>query len=146
MAKIFQTDNDLIREEIAMKAFAKKYNLLFKKLDEFDIDFAVYNLDNQLIAYAEVKGRNREIKNAYPLPISIRKISKLHDKKLNPIVIWSCFDGIIYGKLNKLVGVVKYGGMIEQREGSANDQELMAYYDRQTDLKEEYIENFRHNG
>lgn len=146
MAKIFQTDNDLIREEIAMKAFAKKYNLLFKKLDEFDIDFAVYNLDNQLIAYAEVKGRNREIKDAYPLPISIRKISKLHDKKLNTIVIWSCFDGIIYGKLNKLVGVVKYGGMIEQREGSANDQELMAYYDRQTDLKEEYIENFRNIG
>jgi hypothetical protein len=146
MAKLFQSDNDLIREEIAMKAFAKKYNLLFKKLDQFDIDFAVYNMDNKLIAYAEVKGRNREIKDAYPLPISIRKISKLHDKKLNPIVIWSCYDGIIYGKLNQLVGVVKYGGMIEQREGSANDQELMAYYDRQNDLKEEYIENFRNIG
>lgn len=146
MAKIFQTDNDLIRERNAMKAFAKKFNLLYKKLDDFDIDFAIYNLQNTLIGYVEVKGRNKKISESYPLPISIRKISKLHDKKLNPIVIWSCFDGIIYGKLNKLVGVVKYGGMIEQREGSANDQELMAYYDRQTDLKEEYIENFRHIG
>jgi len=77
------------------------------------------------------------------LPISIRKISKLHDKKINPLIIWSCFDGIIYGKLNDLVGVVKYGGMKYEREGAVNDKELLAFYDKQELLKEEYIENFR---
>ena len=142
MAKIFENSYDLIRERNAMKAFAKKFNLLYKKLDDFDIDFAIYNLQNTLIGYVEVKGRNRKIAEAYPLPKSIRKISKLHDKKINPIIIWACYDGIIYAKLNKLTGIVIYGGMKEKREGSANDQELMAYYDRQSDLKEEYIENF----
>jgi len=64
MAKIFQKQEDLIREEIAMRSFANKYNLLYQKLDEFDIDFAVYNSSKKLIAYAEVKGRNRNIKDA----------------------------------------------------------------------------------
>jgi len=143
MAKIFQKQEDLVREEIAMRSFANKYDLLYQKLDEFDIDFAVYNSSNKLIAYAEVKGRNRNIKDAYPLPISIRKISKLHDKKITPLIIWSCFDGIIYGKLNDLVGVVKYGGMKYEREGAVNDKELLAFYDKQEQLKEEFIENFR---
>lgn len=67
---------------------------------------------------------------AYPLPIELRKISKLSDKRLNPLVIWSCEDGIIYGKVNKLKGEIKFA-----RDNSLNDSELMIYYDKQKELK-----------
>jgi hypothetical protein len=72
--------------------------------------------------------------DAYPLPISIRKLSKLADKRLNPIIIWACEDGIIYGRPDKLKGIIQYGGR-PNREGALNDNEIMAYYSKQKDLK-----------
>jgi hypothetical protein len=49
-------------------------------------------------------------------------------------MIWACEDGIIYGKVNKLKGEIKWGGRTP-RENSYNDQELMVYYDKQKELK-----------
>jgi len=40
---------------------------------------------------------------------------------LNPIIIWSCYDGIIYGEVTKLTGEFRWGGR-KPREGAANDQ------------------------
>jgi len=64
------------------------------------------------------------------LPIAARKVVKLCDKRLNPVVIWACDDGIIYGKPNEIQGDVRWGGR-KPREGSYNDQELMLYYPKQ---------------
>jgi hypothetical protein len=58
----------------------------------------------------------------------------LVDKRLAPVVIWACEDGIIYGKANKLKGEIKWGGRTP-REHSVNDNELMVYYDKQKELK-----------
>ena len=126
----FETEKDLTREKRAIQKFVDRFGGSFKKLDPNDVDYRVYDKNNILIAYAEVKGRYRSLSQAYPLPIAARKVVKLCDKRLNPVVIWACDDGIIYGKPNEIQGDVRWGGR-KPREGSYNDQELMLYYPKQ---------------
>ena len=92
-----------------------------------DIDFIVYDLKGAILAFVEVKGRLRNIDNSFPLPISVKKLTKLLDKKINPVIIWACFDGIIFSEVKDLKGEIKIGGR-KPRKGSSNDIELMAYY------------------
>lgn len=131
---IFEKPEDLEREKNAIEYFVNIFKGSYQKLDPYDIDFKVFNESKALIAYAEVKGRNRDMSNAYPLPISLEKVSKLIAKRLNPVLIWACSDGIIYGKVYDLRGEVKWGGR-PPREGSSNDAELMIYYSKQKGLK-----------
>jgi hypothetical protein len=130
----FETEQDLIREKKAIQTFVNMFGGSFKKLDPHDIDYKVFDKDGKLIAYVEVKGRIKTMYNAYPLPIAARKLVKLTDKRLNPVVIWACEDGIIYGKVDKLKGDIRWGGRAP-RDNSFNDTELMAYYDKQKELK-----------
>jgi hypothetical protein len=130
----FETEQDLIREKKAIETFVNIFGGSFKKLDPNDIDYKVFDKEGNLIAYAEVKGRIRTMRGAYPLPVAAKKIVKLVDKRLTPVVIWACEDGIIYGKVNKLKGEIKWGGRAP-RENSVNDAELIVYYDKQKDLK-----------
>jgi hypothetical protein len=131
---IFETDQDLKREQKAITLFVSTFGGSFKKLDPLDIDYKVFDKEGNLIAYAEVKGRIRTMRDAYPLPVAARKVVKLVDKRLIPVMIWSCEDGIIYGKVNKLNGEIKWGGRTP-RENSFDDLELMVFYDKQKDLK-----------
>jgi len=131
---IFETETDLVRERKAIELFVSIFNGSYKKLGQFDIDYKVSDKEGQLIAYVEVKGRIRSMKTAYPLPISAAKLVKLVDKRLNPVIIWACDDGIIYAQVNQLVGEIKWGGR-PPREGSYNDSELMVYYDKQKSMK-----------
>jgi len=126
----FETEQDLKREQNAITVFVNTFKGSFKKLDPHDIDYKVFDKDGVLIAYAEIKGRIRTIHNAYPLPVAARKTVKLVDKRLNPVMIWACEDGIIYGKVDKLKGEIKFA-----RDNSFNDDELMIYYDKQKALK-----------
>ena len=80
---IFETEQDLIREKKAIELFVSIFNGSYKKLDPFDVDYKIFDKDNNLIAYAEVKGRIRSMRDAYPLPIAARKVVKLMDKRLN---------------------------------------------------------------
>lgn len=130
----FETEQDLKREHKAINTFVNTFGGSFQKLDPHDIDYKVFDKDKKLIAYAEVKGRIRTMHNAYPLPVSARKTVKLVDKRLNPVMIWACEDGIIYGKVDKLKGEIKWGGRTP-RDNSFNDDELMIYYDKQKALK-----------
>lgn len=131
---IFETETDLIREKKAIELFVSIFGGSYKKLDPMDIDYKVFDKDNNLIAYAEVKGRIRSMKTAYPLPVSAKKLLKLIDKRITPVLIWACDDGIIYGKANKLVGEIKWGGR-PPRLGSFNDAEMMVYFDKQKEFK-----------
>lgn len=131
---IFETEQDLIREKKAIETFVKIFGGSFKKLAPLDIDYKVFDKDAKLIAYAEVKGRLKTMKTAYPLPVALSKLSKLIEKRLNPVLIWACDDGIIYGKVFSLVGEVKIGGR-PPRDGSTNDVEMMVYFDSQRSLK-----------
>lgn len=131
---IFETEEDLKRERRAIEVFVNTFGGSFKKLDPMDVDYRIFDKDNNLIAYAEVKGRIRLMSNAYPLPVAARKVVKLVDKRITPVMIWACEDGIIYGKVDKLIGTLKWGGK-KPREGAANDLELMVYYDKQKEFK-----------
>ena len=131
---IFEKEEDLKREQKAITLFVNTFGGSFKKLDPLDVDYKVFDKDGNLIAYAEVKGRIRTMHNAYPLPVAARKVVKLVDKRLIPVMIWACEDGIIYGKVNKLKGEIKWGGRTP-RENSYDDLELMVFYDKQKDLK-----------
>ena len=131
---IFEKEQDLIREKRAIELFVSTFGGSYKKLDPLDIDYKVFNKDGELIAYAEVKGRIRTMNAAYPLPIAVRKLVKLVDKRITAVVIWACEDGIIYGKVDKLYGDIRWGGRAP-RDGSYNDAELMAYFDKQKELK-----------
>ena len=130
----FETETDLIREKKAIELFVSIFGGSYKKLDPQDIDYKIFDKDKNLIAYAEVKGRIRTMKTAYPLPLSARKLVKLIDKRLAPVLIWACDDGIIYGKANKLQGEIKWGGR-PSRDGSFSDSEMMVYYESQKELK-----------
>jgi hypothetical protein len=132
--KSFETEQDLIRERKAVERFVSIFKGGFEKLSPDDIDYKIFDKKGTLIAYVEVKGRLKNISRAYPLPISIFKVTKLWAKRLNPTVIWACDDGIIYGKLKELHGTVCVGGR-KPRDGSPYDIELMVYYDKQKALK-----------
>lgn len=131
---IFETETDLLREKKAIETFVKTFGGSYQKLDPYDIDYKIFDENKKVIGYAEVKGRIRTMRDAYPLPISAHKVIKLIDKRLNPIIIWACEDGIIYGRPEQLVGQVKQGGR-PPRDGAVSDIELMFYYDRQKSLK-----------
>jgi hypothetical protein len=131
---IFETDEDLRREKKAIELFVSLFGGSYQKLDPFDIDFKIFDKDKKLIAYAEVKGRIRTMRDAYPLPIAAQKLVKLIDKRLSPVLIWSCEDGIIYGKANELYGEIKWGGRPPRKDSFA-DNEMMVYYEKQKELK-----------
>jgi hypothetical protein len=122
---IFETEQDLKREHKAITTFVSTFGGSFKKLDPHDIDYKVFDKDGNLIAYVEVKSIVRTLYNAYPLSITAKKIVKLVDKRLNPVVIWSCEDGIIYGKVNKLRGSISFD----------TSSELIIFYEKQKSLK-----------
>jgi len=123
----FETIEDTQREQKAIKSFVRIFQGSFKKLGENDIDYKVFNKEGTLVAYAEVKGRLRPMSKAFPLPVAVRKLVKLSDKRLNPIMIWACEDGLIYSPVDKLNGEIRWGGR-PPREGAVNDAEVMAYF------------------
>ena len=128
------TEKDLSRERKAIETFVSRFNGSFKKLGPNDVDYRIFDKDNNLIAYAEVKSCYKNIATAYPVSISAKKLVKLCDKRLNPVIVWACDDGIIYGKPTHLNGEVKWGGKTFI-EGVYSDQELMVYYDKQKEFR-----------
>jgi hypothetical protein len=130
----FETESDLQREKKAIELFTKTFNLRYVKLNYPDIDYKILDSDGEVIGYAEVKGRIRSIRDAFPLPIALRKLVKLMDKHMKPIVIWACEDGILYADIRKIYGTVRFGGR-PNRVDAVNDEEMMAYYDKQDNIR-----------
>ena len=134
----FENDDHRQREQRAITKFCSLFDLTFRKLGENDIDFQIFKSD-RLVGFVEVKGRHRIIADAYPLPIAIRKLNKLQGElapREDPVIVWACHAGIIYGKVRNITGTVRYGGR-KVRDGASNDQELMAYFNPQEDLHHE---------
>lgn len=132
MAVRFETDKDLTREEAAIKLLCDKGNAKYYKLDENDVDFRVES--EQKTYYVEVKGRNRNEQECYPLPLAARKMVKLCDKQAPAVIVWDCLDAIIYGNVKEIQSIAKYGGR-KPRQGSCNDEEYMLYFNKQEGLK-----------
>ncbi len=134
MSVRFENQKDLDREDKAVKLFCDKYDLTHEKLSPNDIDFKIYK-NGKFLFYLEVKGRLRNLKECYPLPIAVRKLLKISDKNKSGVVLWACFDGIVFSRIENLKGDIKIGGR-KPREGSANDIEFMAYYNKNTNFIE----------
>lgn len=126
----FETDEEFKKKLKAISVFVNMFNGSFKKLDPFDVDYKILDEKKNLIAYSEVSIISKTISNAYPLHIQANKVIKLVDKRIPPVIVWYCNDGIIYGKANNLIGTIKWGTIPPQ----VND-ELMIYYDKQSELK-----------
>lgn len=124
----FESKQDIQREQKAINLFISKWNgYKAVKLDENDVDFVIMQ-GKKPVSFVEVKGRNFPIRKSFPLPVSARKLVKLCDKKVKPIIIWACTDGIIYAKLEDLKGTLCMGGR-SPRRGSHNDIELMVHFE-----------------
>lgn len=119
-----QQSEEIRREKRAIDLFVNLFSGSYQKLDQNDIDYKVFSADGQLIAYAEVSSRVRTMRDAYPLPIQAKKMIKLTDKRLNPVAIWSCEDGIIYAKVKGLTGTVQW-----------EDDEFVMYFEKQKQFK-----------
>lgn len=130
----FETDIDLQREQRAIELYTSTFKLRYQKLGPNDVDYRLLDADGKIVGYAEVKGRIRTMRDAFPLPISIRKIAKLIEKYNKPVVIWACEDGIYYADIRELRGTIVFGGMAP-RPNAVNDEELMAYYEKQKAIR-----------
>lgn len=119
-----QQSEELRREKRAIDLFVNMFGGSYQKLDQNDIDYKVFDVSGQLIAYTEVSSRIRTMRDAYPLGMAAKKMVKLTDKRLNPVAIWSCEDGIIYAKIKGLSGTVQWV-----------DDEFMMYFDKQKSFK-----------
>ena len=122
------------KKEKAINAFIRIFGGSYQRLSPQDIDYRVYDSNKNLIGYVEVVIRNRTIREAYPLYIQAQRLVKLTDKRLNPVIIWACEDGIIYAKVKQLYGEIKWGGLPPQPE-SNNNNELVCYYIKQKHCK-----------
>lgn len=117
------TPENLRKEKQAIELFVGMFSGSYQKLDPHDVDYKVFDKDNKLIAYAEVVIRTRTMSNAYPLPVPAKKVVKLFDKRIAPVIVWCCDDGIIYAKANELRGEI------------ISDTELIVYYKKSKDFK-----------
>ena len=129
----FESQKDLDRESKAVKLFCNEYDLKSEKLSPNDIDFKIYK-DGEFLFYLEVKGRIKTLQECFPLPVAVRKLLKMTDKKQDGVILWACLDGIVFSRVENLKGQIRIGGR-KTREGAANDIELMAYYNHRNNFK-----------
>jgi hypothetical protein len=118
----------------AIETFTKTFGGKFEKLSATDIDYKIFDSNKSPIAYTEIIVRNRTIKDAYPLPIYASRLVKLVEKRLNPVIIWSCEDGLIYGKVKDIYGEIKWGGLPPHSESNKHN-ELICYFSKQRCFK-----------
>jgi hypothetical protein len=118
------------KEKRAIDLFVKKFGGSYQKLGATDVGYKIFDSENKHIGYAELTERVRTMYDAYPLPVQVKKLVKLMDKRITSAVIWVCEDGIIYGHVDKIKGEIKWGS-----KASPLTDELMAYYDKQSSLK-----------
>lgn len=112
-------------ESKAITTFTNLFSGSFKKLSPGDIDFKVFDKSNTLIAYAEVCVKRMPIRSSYPLSVDAEVLVRLIGKRLNPVLIWHCEDGIIYARAEQLVGTARM----------SSNGELVIYYDKQKSMK-----------
>jgi hypothetical protein len=103
---IFEPPQDLEREKRAVKEFVKLFGGSFKRLGPSDVDYQIFDKDKKLIAYADIVLSDTTLRDAYPLKINSRKLIKIFEKRLSPVIIWALKDAIIYGKVDSISGTI----------------------------------------
>tara|TARA_R110002153_G_scaffold67721_1_gene180237 strand:- start:228 stop:671 length:444 start_codon:yes stop_codon:yes gene_type:complete len=125
----FETKSDKKRQEYVVGLFCNTYNCTPKDLGDFaPVDYLLYK-DGKPYFYLEVKGvKKSKMKDTDMVQVAIRKIVDLQTKyvksQIPAVICWAFEDGIAWKNIDKLDGMVKWGGRAK-REGSTHDQELM---------------------
>jgi len=117
----------------AIETFISTFGGSYHAQTKGDIDYKI-SKDGELIAYMEVAIRNKTIATAYPLIVPAARIVKLADKRLNPVLMWACDDGIIYARLKDVEAQIKWGSLLPHLD-LAEHGELMCYYAKQKHFK-----------
>lgn len=124
---------DKLREKLAIDTYVSLFGGTYTKLGPSDIDYKVFDKDGELIGYVEVVPRIKSISTSYPLPIEAERLVRLINKRLEPTIVWSCEDGIVYAKVNKIVGMILKPSKVTYKQ-HAPDQ-MMVYYEKQKEIK-----------
>jgi hypothetical protein len=110
MTKRFETKFDTDRERSAIETLLSGSDWTPEKLGPHDVDFIIRDADGIVRASCEVKGRNKNMADAFPLPLAARKAVSLSDmNKGRNLIVWACYDGIIYADINELQGTRRCG-------------------------------------
>jgi hypothetical protein len=117
----------------AIDTFISTFGGSYQPQVKGDVDYKIFK-DGELIAYMEVTIRNKTIATAYPLIVPAARMVKLADKRLNPVLMWACDDGVIYARLKDVEAQIKWGSLLPHLD-LAEHGELMCYYAKQKHFK-----------
>lgn len=113
-----------IKKKNGIDKFVSIFKGGYDKMSPTDIDYKVFDSNGNIISYVEVIPVLKTMGVAYPLTIHIDRLNKLMSKRLNPTIVWSCDDGIIYGKVKNIAGTILF-----------KNDDLIIFYERQKELK-----------
>lgn len=119
-----ETDLETSKKEQAISEFTKRFKGRYSKIGPNDVDFKIIDSKGKMIGYAEIIISSRVVSQSYPVTVNVELLSKLISKRLNPVLIWACEDGYIYGRPNLIVGKTVW-----------SENELLIFYNKQKNLK-----------
>lgn len=132
----FESAEDLDKKKKAARIFVNIFGGSFSALSISDSDFKIFDSKKKLISYADVVIVNSNYDHSYTLTVSVSKITKLSQKRLNPVVIWLFNDGIVYTKLNNISGKISWGNL-PGKESNPFTDELIAEFSQDKNFKYE---------
>jgi hypothetical protein len=118
------SNRDKERELEAITKYVSLFGGSFQKLGQTDVGYKIFDKEGMVVGYVEVVKLLRRVTSPYPLNIDVVRLSKLMGKRLGPVIVWSCDDGIVYGPVEKMVASMKF-----------SNGELIAYYEKQKPIK-----------
>lgn len=132
----FESAEDLDRKKKAARIFVNIFGGSFSALSVSDSDFKIFDSKKKLISYADVVLLDGSYDRSSNLIVSVSRISKLSQKRLNPVVIWLFNDGIVYAKLNNISGKISWGNL-PGKESNPFTDELIAEFSQDKNFKYE---------
>lgn len=93
----------------AATAFVNVFGGSIEILAPSDVYCRVFDKDGTPVAYLDVIVLNQPMNGSYPLKVTAKSLQKLTDKRLNPTLLWSFIDGLIYCKIKNLSGEIYFG-------------------------------------
>lgn len=114
------------RRRVAIETYCDSMGYGFTVNVNDGVNYKITDGDNMTVGYAIVKARYKSVARANPVFVSARSLFKLIETKLEPVIIWSCNDGILYGDPRKLAGDIVYGDFSHDEE-LANESMVVFY-------------------
>ncbi len=132
----FESAEDLANKKKAARIFTNMFGGSFSALSVLDTDFKILDKERNLISYAEVVVMKGNYSQSMSLHISVSRLSKLCNKRLNPVIIWSFDDGIVYTKVVNISGKLSWGSL-PWKASNPSTNELVAEFKQDKNFRYE---------